>query len=64
VHTHVFFLTIWFQRERGEALLSVAILRLVLRSMLKSEVKNYIKAESLRTSSGDSSLCGDEDLAW
>jgi hypothetical protein len=33
----MFFLAIWFQRERCEALLSVAIMRHVLRSMVKSE---------------------------
>jgi hypothetical protein len=33
----IFFLTVWFQRERAEALLSVSIMRHVLRSMLMSE---------------------------
>jgi hypothetical protein len=42
VRTHVFFLTVWFQRERGEALLSVAIKWHVLRSMMKSEAESLL----------------------
>jgi hypothetical protein len=64
MHTHVFFLTVWFQREHDEALLSVAIMRRVLRSMVKLEAENDTKAESLRTSNGGLSLCGNEELAW
>jgi hypothetical protein len=60
----MFFLTIWFQRERGEALLSFAIMGNVLRSMVKSETENDIEAEFLITSNSGSSLCGDEKLAW
>jgi hypothetical protein len=33
----MFFLTVWFHRERGEALLSVFIMGHVLRFMLMSE---------------------------
>jgi hypothetical protein len=39
VNTHVFF-TVWFQRECGKALLSVAIMGHVLRSMVKSVAEN------------------------
>jgi hypothetical protein len=64
-HAHLcFFLTVWFQRERAEALLSIAILGLVLRSMVKSEAENNMKAEFLKTFCGDSSLCSDEEHAW
>jgi hypothetical protein len=58
------FLTIWFLREREEALFSVAIMGHVLRSMVKSEAKNDMEGDFLRTSSGGSSLCGDVELAW
>jgi hypothetical protein len=36
----IFFLTVWFQRKRGEALLYVAIMGQVLRSMVKSDEEN------------------------
>jgi hypothetical protein len=58
-----FFLVVWFQRERDEALLSVAIMGHVLRSMVKPEAKNDVEAECPRTSNGGPSLCGDEELA-
>jgi hypothetical protein len=64
VRTHVFILVVWFQRERDEALMSVAIMGHVLWSMVKSEVENDIEAESPRTSNGGPNLCGDEELAW
>jgi hypothetical protein len=41
----MFFLTVWFQRELGEALLSVAIMSHVLRFMVKSEAENDMEAE-------------------
>jgi hypothetical protein len=63
VRTHVF-LTVWFQREHGEALLSVATMGHVLRSMVKLEMENDMEAEFLMTSNRDSSLCDDEELAW
>jgi hypothetical protein len=62
--TPIFCLTIWFQMERGKALLSVAIIGHVLRSMVKSEVENDMEAEFLMTSNDGSSLCGDEELSW
>jgi hypothetical protein len=40
----MFFLAIWFQTERDEALLSVAIMGHVLRYMVKSEAQNDIEA--------------------
>jgi hypothetical protein len=64
VHTHVLFLTVWFQRERSKALLSVAIMGLVLWSMVKSDAENDMETEFLMTTSGGSSLRGDEELAW
>jgi hypothetical protein len=60
----MFFLTIWFQRERGEALLSVAMMGHVLRSMVMLEEENDMEAKFLMTSNGGSSLCGDEELTW
>lgn len=41
----VFFLTIWFQRERCEALQSVAIVGHVFSSMVKSVAENGMEAE-------------------
>jgi hypothetical protein len=60
----MFFLTVWFERERDKALLSVAIMGHVLQSMVKLEAENDMEAEFLMTSNGGSSLCGDEELAW
>jgi hypothetical protein len=60
----MFFLAVWFQRERGETLLPVAIMRHILRSMVKSEAENDMKVEFLSTSIEGSSLCDDEELAW
>jgi hypothetical protein len=57
-----FFLAVWFQRERGEALLSVIIMEHVLQSMVKSGAENSVEAEFLRTGIKGSSLCGDEEL--
>jgi hypothetical protein len=62
VHTHVF-LTVWFQKERVEDLLSVAIMEHVLGSMVKSDMENDMETEFLMTSNGGSSLGGDEELA-
>jgi hypothetical protein len=62
MRTHVF-LTVWFQREHCKALLSVAIMGHVLRSMVKSTAENDMEVEFLRTSSGGSSFCGGEELA-
>jgi hypothetical protein len=59
----MFLLTVWFQRERCEALLSVTIMGHVIRSMLKSEAENDMEAEFVRTSGG-LTLCGGEELAW
>jgi hypothetical protein len=36
----MFFLAIWFQRERGEALLSVTIMGHILWSIVKAEAEN------------------------
>jgi hypothetical protein len=62
IHTHVF-LTVWFQRERGKDLLSVAIMEPILRSMVKSDAENDMETEFLMTSRGGSSLRGDDELA-
>jgi hypothetical protein len=59
----MFFLAVWFQRERGEALLSVAIMRHILRSMVKSKAENDMVAEFFRTGIEDFCLYGDEELA-
>jgi hypothetical protein len=50
VHTHVF-LAVWFQRERGKVLLSVAFMWHVLRSMVMSAEEIGMEAELLRTQS-------------
>jgi hypothetical protein len=39
------FLTVWFQRERREALHSVTIAGFVLRTMMKLVVKNGMEAK-------------------
>jgi hypothetical protein len=59
----MFFQTVWFQRECGEALLSVATIEHVLRSMVKSDAENDMEIEFLLTSNSGLSLCGDEDLS-
>jgi hypothetical protein len=59
----MFFLTVWFQRKHGKALLYVAIMGHVLWSMV-SDVENDMETGFLMTSNGGSSLCGDEELAW
>jgi hypothetical protein len=41
---------------------SVAIMRPVLLSKVKSEIENDMEAKFLMTSSGGSSLCGDGNL--
>jgi hypothetical protein len=48
----IVFLTVWFQMERCEALLSTTIIGHVLQSM----VKNDTDAKSLRNNNGGSSL--------
>jgi hypothetical protein len=58
----MFYLAIWFQRECGEAPLSVAIIGPVLQPMMKSEAGNDMEAKFLRTSGGGLSLCGDVEL--
>jgi hypothetical protein len=60
----IFFLTVWFQTERGEALLVISIMGLILQSMLMSEAKNDMEAKFPRTSNGGFTLCGDVELAW
>jgi hypothetical protein len=56
----MFFLTVWFEREHCEALLSVAIMGYVLPSMVKPKAENDMEVKFMRTSSGGSSL----ELAW
>jgi hypothetical protein len=58
--TLMFFLTVWFEREHCEALLSVAIMGYVLPSMVKPKAENDMEVKFMRTSSGGSSL----ELAW
>jgi hypothetical protein len=60
----MFFLTVWFQREHDEALLSVAIMVHVLLPMVKSDAHNDMEIEFSMTSNGGSSLRGDEELVW
>jgi hypothetical protein len=50
--THVFTLAVWFEREHGKSLLSIAMKKHVLRSMVKSEAENDMEAEFLMTSNG------------
>jgi hypothetical protein len=59
----IFFLTVYFQRERGEALLPVIIMGRILRFMVKLEVQNDKAAEFLRTSIRGSFLFADDVLA-
>jgi hypothetical protein len=54
----MFFVTVRFQREHGEALLSVAIMGHVLQSMVKPEAENDIEAEFVMPSKDGSSLRG------
>jgi hypothetical protein len=61
---HPFFLIVWFKRECDEALLSVAIMGHVLRSMVKLEAENGRKDEFLITSNNALSLCGNMELSW
>jgi hypothetical protein len=60
----MFFLTVWFQREHDEALLSVAIMVHILLSMVKSDADNDMEIEFPMTSNSGSSLRGDEELVW
>jgi hypothetical protein len=57
-----FFRLFSFRRERREALLSVAIMR--LRSVVKSEAENVMEAETSILVNGGSSLYDGEELAW
>jgi hypothetical protein len=41
----MFFLAVWFQQERGEALQDVAIMRHVFISMVKLAAKNDMEAK-------------------
>jgi hypothetical protein len=59
----MFFMGVWFQRERVDALLSVAIMGYVLWSMVKLGTESGMKAEFLRTHIEGLSLCCDEELA-
>jgi hypothetical protein len=52
----MFFLTIWFQRKRGEALLFIAIMGHDFCSMVKSEAENDIDPKFLMTTNVGSSL--------
>jgi hypothetical protein len=51
-----FYLTVWFQRERCEALLAVTIMRHGSRSMVKSASGECHGSQDLRTGNGGSSL--------
>jgi hypothetical protein len=59
----IFFLTVWFERERGKALLSTAIMGHVLRSVVKSDAENDMEIKFPMTSNGGC-LHGDEELSW
>jgi hypothetical protein len=62
-HAHQYFLTVWFQREWDKALLSAAIMELVLWSMVKSKTENDMQAKFPMTSNDGFSLCDDDELA-
>ena len=61
VRTHVFSLTVWFQRERFEALLVVTIMEHAF--LFYGAGGECHGRRDLRTSNGGLSLCGDEELA-
>jgi hypothetical protein len=63
-HAHPYFFDRLVSREHGEALPSIIIMGHVLWSIVKSEADNDRAAEFLRYSIGDSSLFGDDVLAW
>jgi hypothetical protein len=58
-----FYLTIWFQRERCEALLAVTIMRRDSRSMVKKSSGECHGCRVLKNCIGGLSLCGKEELA-
>jgi hypothetical protein len=60
----MFFLTICFQREHDEDLMSFAIMGHILRSKVNLDAENDMETKFLMTSNGGSSLCVDEELAW
>ena len=57
-----FYLTVWFQRERFEALLAVNTMEHAFS--FHGAGGECHGSQDLGTSIGDSSLCGDEELAW
>jgi hypothetical protein len=63
VRTHVF-LTVWFQRECCESLLVVTIMGHAFSSMLNLAGGQWHGSRYLGTSGDDSTLRGDDELAW
>jgi hypothetical protein len=62
MRTHIF-LTVWFQRERCEALLSLTIMGHVL-DIPWGSLKRRMSGQLGYASNGDFCLCGVEELAW
>jgi hypothetical protein len=54
------FFTLWFQRECGKDLLSIAI----MGHVFEVRGENDMQAEFPMINNGGLSLCGDEELAW
>jgi hypothetical protein len=59
-----FYLTVWFERERCEAMLIITIIWHVFLSMVKSVSGECHGGRDLWTHNGGSSLCGEVELAW
>jgi hypothetical protein len=64
MHTRVFSLTIWFQRERFEALLDKVGFSYAHTFSFYGVGGECHENRDLRTSNGGSNLYGDEELAW
>jgi hypothetical protein len=61
---HVFYLSVWFQRDHCEALLAVTIMWHDSRSMVKSASGECHGSRDLRAGIVGSCLCGEVELAW
>jgi hypothetical protein len=59
-----FFLTVWFQRERCEALLDVAIIGHAFSLMVRSAGGEYHRSRDMGTINDDWTLRTDVELAW
>jgi hypothetical protein len=56
----MFFLTVWFQRERCEALLALTIMGHAFSPMVKSSGGERCASRDVGTSNDDLTFCGDE----